>query len=49
MSGFEQFIQERIYLSNVSPRTVDWYPQGVQHDLPETGRHSVSRHRDHGR
>jgi integrase/recombinase XerD len=27
MSGFEQFIQERIYLQNVSPRTVDWYRQ----------------------
>src|SRR5262249_19508096 len=27
MSGFEQFIQERIYLRNVSPRTVDWYHQ----------------------
>jgi len=27
MSGFEQFIQERIYLHNVSPRTVDWYKQ----------------------
>lgn len=27
MSGFEKFIQERIYLQNVSPRTVDWYRQ----------------------
>jgi integrase/recombinase XerD len=25
MSGFEQFIQEKTYLQNVSPRTVDWY------------------------
>ena len=30
MSGFEQFIQERIYLQNVSPRTVDWYRQTFQ-------------------
>jgi integrase/recombinase XerD len=27
MSGFEKFIQERIYLQNVSPRTVEWYKQ----------------------
>src|SRR5438477_10715638 len=27
MSSFEKFIQERIYLQNVSPRTVDWYRQ----------------------
>jgi hypothetical protein len=27
MPEFEQFIQERIYLQNVSPRTVDWYRQ----------------------
>ena len=29
MSGFEQFIQERLYLQNenVSPRTVEWYHQ----------------------
>jgi integrase/recombinase XerD len=27
MPDFEQFIQERIYLQNVSPRTVDWYRQ----------------------
>jgi hypothetical protein len=27
MSRFEQFIQERIYLQNVSPRTIDWYHQ----------------------
>src|SRR2546423_7550725 len=27
MPEFEQFIQERIYLHNVSPRTVDWYRQ----------------------
>jgi len=27
MSGFEQFIQERTYLQNVSPRTVNWYRQ----------------------
>jgi hypothetical protein len=25
MAGFEQFIKERIYLQNVSPRTVEWY------------------------
>jgi integrase/recombinase XerD len=27
MLPFSQFIQERIYLQNVSPRTVDWYQQ----------------------
>jgi integrase len=27
MSEFERFIQERTYLQNVSPRTVDWYKQ----------------------
>ena|SRR6185437_259646 len=27
MSGFEKFLQERIYLQNVSPRTIDWYKQ----------------------
>jgi integrase/recombinase XerD len=27
MPSFEQFIQERIYLRNVSPRTVEWYKQ----------------------
>ena len=25
MQGFEQFIRERQYLHNVSPRTVEWY------------------------
>ncbi len=27
MPEFKQFIQERIYLQNVSPRTVEWYRQ----------------------
>ncbi len=27
MAGFEQFIKERLYLQNVSPRTVEWYRQ----------------------
>ncbi len=30
MSEFERFIQERIYLQNVSPRTVDWYRQSLK-------------------
>jgi len=25
MEQFEQFIKKRIYLKNVSPRTVEWY------------------------
>ena len=27
---FEQFIQERKYLSNVSPATLEWYKQSLQ-------------------
>jgi hypothetical protein len=30
MPEFERFIQERIYLHNVSPRTVDWYRAGFK-------------------
>ncbi len=30
MSEFERFVQERIYLHNVSPRTVDWYKQSLK-------------------
>jgi integrase/recombinase XerD len=28
--SFEQFVQERIYLQNVSPRTVEWYRQSFK-------------------
>ena len=27
---FEQFIRERLYLTNVTPATVEWYKQQLQ-------------------
>jgi integrase/recombinase XerD len=30
MKGFEQFIREKTYLSNVSPATVYWYAQSFR-------------------
>jgi integrase/recombinase XerD len=30
MHGFEQFIRERRYLQNVSPRTIEWYEQSFK-------------------
>ena len=41
MEKFEQFIKERIYLKNVSPRTVEWYRESfkwlVKFPLTEDG------------
>lgn len=41
MEKFEQFIRERIYLKNVSPRTVEWYRESfkwlVKFPLTEAG------------
>lgn len=41
MEKFEQFIKERIYLKNVSPRTVEWYRECFKrlskHPLTEDG------------
>ena len=30
MKGFDQFIRERQYLQNVSPRTVEWHQQSLK-------------------
>jgi integrase/recombinase XerD len=39
MEKFEQFIKERIYLKNVSPRTVEWYREAFRRlaNFPLTG------------
>jgi hypothetical protein len=28
--SFEQFVKERLYLQNVSPRTIEWYEQSFK-------------------
>jgi len=50
---FERFIQERKYLKNVSPRTIEWYEQSlawltVEQPTPEDLREVVVRMREAG-
>ena len=33
---FDQFIKERLYLHNVSPRTIEWYEQSSYHRSCQT-------------
>ena len=50
---FERFIQERRYLKNVSPRTIEWYEQSLawltlEQPTADDLRHLVVRMREAG-
>ena len=43
-TGFEQFIRERQYLHNVSPRTIQWYREAFKWlRIPDPGERSNRR------
>lgn len=53
MPGFQQFIRERQYLTNVSPRTVEWYKNSLkwlpsESPSPEELKDAVMRMREKG-
>jgi len=42
--SFEKFIQERTYLKNVSPRTIEWYRQTFKAPMAgSSGKHAEFR------